>query len=494
MQAELSDGGAPQQHVAGNEGAEGGVAPAAAPSSELALVEDSVGSDAARMPEGTKKDKGAAKKPPPELTGPSYYFSFGAYEVVNNQIGKAEEGTRADLAGAVRMPSAGPGWWPAATGQGGDSGATGSVPPQQAEGKPAAVAKQVLEAQQVISVLQDSEDRALHLFTWRSPLRRFAAMCISHPRFEWLIMILIITSTFALFVDMPHLNRQNTMKKTIHALNIFFSIIFLLEACLKILCSGFVFSSVERKAAIAKAHADAAAGRRTPGAKGGKLTAAEQFPEAWESLTKPYLHDPWNCLDFFIVVVSLISLINPNMKALRALRALRPLRLVSRHGDLKITVDTLLLSLPAMTSLITVSTLFFLIFAILGMELFGGRFGTCMDPLFSELPYGSRVVPGMAGNQTDYEECMGLSRYNLTRRTTDGILLSDMADIEPGTRWLEYVEFPQWMYPQVRTHATRATCRAHASCRHRMHTTHTHHTTPPPTHRRWAASTIWACR
>ena len=99
-----------------------------------------------------------------------------------------------------------------------------------------------------------------------------------------------------------------------------------------------------------------------------------------------------------------------------------------------------------MGSLFSVALLFFTIFGILGLELFGGRFGYCMDPNYTDLPYGSRVVPGMNGNQTDYEECLSLPRYNLTRRTTDGILLTDMADIFPNEPWLDFVEFPQWMY------------------------------------------------
>ena len=73
-----------------------------------------------------------------------------------------------------------------------------------------------------------------------------------------------------------------------------------------------------------------------------------------------------------------------------------------------------------------------------------------MDPNYDNLPYGSRVIPGLNGTQTDYEECMALPRYNLTRHTTDGILFTDMADMFPDANppWLEFTEFPQWFYPQ----------------------------------------------
>ena len=61
-------------------------------------------------------------------------------------------------------------------------------------------------------------------------------------------------------------------------------------------------------------------------------------------------------------------LTSPGVDALRAFRALRPLRLVSRYEDLKITVATLFKSIPAMTSLISVAMLFFVIFGILYIE------------------------------------------------------------------------------------------------------------------------------
>ena len=48
--------------------------------------------------------------------------------------------------------------------------------------------------------------------------------------------------------------------------------------------------------------------------------------------------------------------------------------------------------------------------SLIALELFKGRLGYCMDPRYAHLPHGSRVVPGMSGNQTDYDECMSLSR------------------------------------------------------------------------------------
>ena len=119
--------------------------------------------------------------------------------------------------------------------------------------------------------------------------------------------------------------------------------------------------------------------------------------------------------------------------------------------SLKITVYTLFQSVPAMASLFAISLLFFVIFGILGLELYGGKLGYCMDPDYGDLPYGSRVIPGIsATGQTDYEECMSLPRYNISRHTTDGIPFTHMAEMYPDASpaWLDFTEFPQWFYPQ----------------------------------------------
>ena len=266
---------------------------------------------------------------------------------------------------------------------------------------------------------REGGDRSLGIFSWHNPVRKACARVVLHPYFEGVILVLILASTLALMFDFPHLPRTHPLRGVLQGLNYFFTFSFLSEAIAKVIVHGLLFSKT---------------------------------PPKYEKVATAYLCDPWNRLDGLIVGVSIIILFNiPGIDGLRAFRALRPLRLVSRYEDLKLTVDTLLLSIPAMGSLFSVAMLFFTIFGILGLELFGGRFGYCMDPLYADEPYGSRVIPGLKGNQTDYEECMSLSRYNLTRRTTDGILLTDMADADPEGPWLNFVEFPQWMYPQFGT-------------------------------------------
>ena len=77
-----------------------------------------------------------------------------------------------------------------------------------------------------------------------------------------------------------------------------FSVIFVLESIIKIIAMGFIFHK------------------------------------------HSYLRDAWNCLDFFIVVVSVVSMLpisggSDSLKGLRTFRILRPLRSVNKLPALR---------------------------------------------------------------------------------------------------------------------------------------------------------------
>ena len=134
----------------------------------------------------------------------------------------------------------------------------------------------------------------------------------------------------------------------IQNINIFFTLCFLTEATIKIIAKGLLFNNL------------------------GNI--------------KPYLDSGWNRVDAFVVFISCLDLlfmimnVGSNLaalKALRALRALRPLRMISRNQGMKLIVNALLSSLPAMTNVTIVCFLFLLIFAIVGVSFFKGAFGSC---------------------------------------------------------------------------------------------------------------------
>ena len=93
-----------------------------------------------------------------------------------------------------------------------------------------------------------------------------------------------------------------------------------------------------------------------------------------------YLRSGWNRLDAFIVCSSLLALVgggSPAIRVLRVLRVLRPLRLISRFGGMRLVIALLLRTMPKVIDICAVSLLFLLIFAILGVQLFAGKFASC---------------------------------------------------------------------------------------------------------------------
>ena len=97
-----------------------------------------------------------------------------------------------------------------------------------------------------------------------------------------------------------------------------------------------------------------------------------------------YLREVWNILDFIVVIIAVISLSLPSdgadigtLKILRMGRLVRPLRVLSRNEGLRISIQALLVSVPAMLRLMMIVALFFLIFAIMGITLFKGYFEEC---------------------------------------------------------------------------------------------------------------------
>ena len=106
----------------------------------------------------------------------------------------------------------------------------------------------------------------------------------------------------------------------------------------------------------------------------------------FNSKTRPaYLKVGWNVLDFVVVLASLSNLaIGQNassalksIRSLRALRALRPLRMISRNESLKLVVNALFRAIPELGNVTLISGLALLIFAILGINFFKGRFYRC---------------------------------------------------------------------------------------------------------------------
>ena len=183
--------------------------------------------------------------------------------------------------------------------------------------------------------------KALYLFSGTNCFRRKIFKYVGSPKFEFIIMVLIIVSSITLALENPLHDPEGSMHLTLQKIDIITTTLFTIEALCKIVAFGLVFNG--------------------PGS---------------------YLKNPWDIIDFIIVSISIFSLIAQDVnvkmfKILRLLRVLRPLRMISRNEGLKVAVQALLMAIPAIGNVIFISVLFFFIFAIMGVDNLKGRLHYC---------------------------------------------------------------------------------------------------------------------
>lgn len=101
-----------------------------------------------------------------------------------------------------------------------------------------------------------------------------------------------------------------------------------------------------------------------------------------------YFTSGWNIMDGSLVIISIVDLLmslisesSPRifgiLRVFRLLRSLRPLRVINRAPGLKLVVQTLLSSLRPIGNIVLICCTFFIIFGILGVQLFKGAFYYC---------------------------------------------------------------------------------------------------------------------
>ncbi|XP_056155232.1 sodium channel, voltage gated, type V-like, alpha b [Lampris incognitus] len=174
---------------------------------------------------------------------------------------------------------------------------------------------------------------------WR--LRKTCYQIVEHSWFESFIIFMILLSSGALAFEDIYIEQRRVVKVVLEYADKIFTYIFILEMLLKWIAYGF----------------------------------------------KKYFTNYWCWLDFLIVDVSLVSLVANTLgysdfaaiKSLRTLRALRPLRALSRFEGMRVVVNALIGAIPSIMNVLLVCLIFWLIFSIMGVNLFAGKFGRCVN-------------------------------------------------------------------------------------------------------------------
>ncbi|XP_076731137.1 sodium channel protein type 2 subunit alpha isoform X1 [Maylandia zebra] len=198
--------------------------------------------------------------------------------------------------------------------------------------------------------------------TWWT-LRKTCYRIVEHNWFESFIIFMILLSSGALAFEDIYIEQRKTIKTVLEYADKIFTYIFILEMLLKWVAYGF----------------------------------AKYFTNAW----------CW--LDFLIVDVSLVSLVANALganelgaiKSLRTLRALRPLRALSRFEGMRVVVNALLGAIPSIFNVLLVCLIFWLIFSIMGVNLFAGKFYYCVNTTTNEPFTASKVKHMKDCNFTD---------------------------------------------------------------------------------------------
>lgn len=189
---------------------------------------------------------------------------------------------------------------------------------------------------------------ALYIFSPSNKFRKLMIALYTNKWFDRVVLTFILLNCVVMALEKPDLPDDSELQKFINICMYIFLGIFTLEMLIKVIALGLWVG---------------------PGA---------------------YLRSTWNVMDGFLVVVSWIDVIvtlttNTEssilgvLRVFRALRTLRPLRVISRAPGLKVVVETLITSLKPIGNIVLIAATFFIIFGILGVQLFKGKFYYCAE-------------------------------------------------------------------------------------------------------------------
>eukprot|EP01050_Picozoa_sp_SAG11_P023246 SAG11_NODE_4620_length_1832_cov_1.500866_3_plen_186_part_00 len=159
----------------------------------------------------------------------------------------------------------------------------------------------------VASVMNDSvrlpprdrynDDCALFIFPPDHPIRMKAAALSQNTVFDSVVLFAIVAGTVILALEGPKNSLDPDLQQIFDRVNDLLFLIFLIELLTKVMGYGFCFT-----------------------------------PEA-------YLKDPWNKIDFAVIVGSFVNYLGGDAGLVRLLRCFRPLRIINRNEGMRVIIS-----------------------------------------------------------------------------------------------------------------------------------------------------------
>ncbi|KAG7199961.1 hypothetical protein KM043_014390 [Ampulex compressa] len=182
---------------------------------------------------------------------------------------------------------------------------------------------------------------AFFIFSQNNRFRVFCHWFCNHSYFSNVILICIMISSAMLAAEDP-LRATSYRNQILNYFDYFFTTVFTIEICLKMISYGFII------------HEGA------------------------------FCRSAFNLLDMLVVCASLISMSVSSgafsvVKVLRVLRVLRPLRAINRAKGLKHVVQCVIVAVKTIGNIVLVTSLLQFVFAVIGVQLFKGKFFYCTD-------------------------------------------------------------------------------------------------------------------
>ncbi|CAH6788552.1 Scn7a [Phodopus roborovskii] len=175
---------------------------------------------------------------------------------------------------------------------------------------------------------------------WKN-IRKTCCKIVENSWFKCFIGIVTLLSTGTLALEDIYIDQRKTIKILLEYADMIFAYIFILEMLLKWVAYGF----------------------------------------------KAYFANGWYKLDFMVVIVFCLSLIGKtreDLNPLTSIKFLRALRVLSQFERMKVVLIALIKTTLPTLSVFLVCLMTWLLFSIMGVHLFAGKFYECIDPTSGE--------------------------------------------------------------------------------------------------------------
>ncbi|XP_025832292.1 voltage-dependent T-type calcium channel subunit alpha-1G-like, partial [Agrilus planipennis] len=194
--------------------------------------------------------------------------------------------------------------------------------------------------------MKEREEFSLYIFPPNNRFRQFCHWLVDQKWFDNVVLLFIAMNCITLAMERPNIPPKSTERLFLQSTNYIFTFVFAVEMGVKVVACGMCYG-----------------------------------PDA-------YFTSGWNIMDGSLVIISIVDLLmslisesSPRifgiLRVFRLLRSLRPLRVINRAPGLKLVVQTLLSSLRPIGNIVLICCTFFIIFGILGVQLFKGSFYYC---------------------------------------------------------------------------------------------------------------------